>query len=69
MRRKQLSKCDRKLLQSASGIAKCDRLLLQSMSSTTKFDLTQFLVFLVYRWQSIFLLFFILSFVRLIFYW
>ena len=31
-------KCDKLLLQNASGIAKCDRLLLQSASGVTKCD-------------------------------
>ena len=31
-------KCDRLLLQNASGIAKCDRLLLKSASGITKCD-------------------------------
>ena len=31
-----LQKCDRGLLQSASGIAKCDRMLLQCASGITK---------------------------------
>ena len=31
-----ITKCDRLLLQSASGITKCDRLLLQSVSGITK---------------------------------
>ena len=35
---KFITKCDRGLLQSASGITKCDRLLLQSASSITKCD-------------------------------
>ena len=35
---KCITKCDRGLLQSASGIAKCDRLLLQSASGITKCD-------------------------------
>ena len=33
-----ITKCDRLLLQSASGLAKCDRLLLQSASGITKCD-------------------------------
>ena len=33
-----ITKCDRSLLQSASGITKCDRLLLQSASGITKCD-------------------------------
>ena len=33
-----ITKCDRLLLQSASGITKCDRLLLQSVSGITKYD-------------------------------
>ena len=33
-----ITKCDRSLLQSASGITKCDRLLLQSLSGITKCD-------------------------------
>ena len=33
-----ITKCDRLLLQSASGITKCDRLLLQSASGITKRD-------------------------------
>ena len=33
-----ITKCDRLLLQSASGITKCDRLLLQSASGITKCD-------------------------------
>ena len=33
-----IRKCDRLLLQSASGITKCDRLLLQSVSGITKCD-------------------------------
>ena len=33
-----ITKCDRMLLQSASGITKCDRLLLQSVSGITKCD-------------------------------
>ena len=33
-----ITKCDRLLLQSASGIKNCDRLLLQSESGTTKCD-------------------------------
>ena len=33
---KVITKCDRSLLQSASGITKCDRLLLQSSSGITK---------------------------------
>ena len=32
------SKCDRQLLQSASGMTKCDRLLLQGVSYITKYD-------------------------------
>ena len=35
---KVITKCDRSLLQSASGITKCDRLLLQSASGITKCD-------------------------------
>ena len=35
-----ITKCDRLLLQSASGITKCDRLLLQSVSGITKCDVT-----------------------------
>ena len=35
---KVITKCDRSLLQSASGIAKCNRLLLQSASGVTKCD-------------------------------
>ena len=35
---KFVTKCDRGLLQSASGITKCDRLLLQSASGITKCD-------------------------------
>ena len=35
---KFVTKCDRGLLQSASGITKCDRLLLQSVSGITKCD-------------------------------
>ena len=35
---KVVTKCDRSLLQSASGIVKCDRLLLQSASRITKCD-------------------------------
>ena len=31
-------KCDRDLLQSASGITKCDRLLLQNASGITRSD-------------------------------
>ena len=34
------TKCDRGLLQSASGIIKCDRLLLQSARGITKCDIT-----------------------------
>ena len=33
-----ITKCDRLLLQSASGITKCDRLLLQSVSGVSKCD-------------------------------
>ena len=33
---KVITKCDRRLLQSVSGITKCDRLLLQSASGITK---------------------------------
>ena len=33
-----ITKCDKLLLQSASGITKCDRLLLQSASGITKCD-------------------------------
>ena len=33
-----ITKCDRLLLQSASGITKCDRLLLQSAPGITKCD-------------------------------
>ena len=33
-----ITKCDRLLLQSASGIIKCERLLLQSASGITKCD-------------------------------
>ena len=33
---KVITKCDKNLLQSASGITKCDRLLLQSVSGITK---------------------------------
>ena len=33
-----ITKCDRLLLQSASGITKCERLLLQSASGITKCD-------------------------------
>ena len=33
-----ITKCDRLLLQSASGITKCDRLLLQRASGITKCD-------------------------------
>ena len=33
-----ITKCDRLLSQSASGIRKCDRLLLQSASGITKFN-------------------------------
>ena len=33
-----ITKCGRSLLQSASGITKCDRLLLQSASGITKCD-------------------------------
>ena len=33
-----ITKCDRQLLQSASGITKCGRLLLQSASGITKCD-------------------------------
>ena len=36
--RKFVTKCDRGLLQSASGITKCNRLLLQSASGNTKCD-------------------------------
>ena len=35
---KVITKCDRSLLQSASGIKKCDRLLLQKASGVTKCD-------------------------------
>ena len=35
---KFITKCDKLLLQSASGITKCDRLLLQSASGITKCD-------------------------------
>ena len=35
---KFITKCDRGLLQSASGITKCNRLLLQSASGITKCD-------------------------------
>ena len=35
---KIIAKCDRGLLQSASGITKYDRLLLQSVSGITKCD-------------------------------
>ena len=35
---KVITKCDRSLLQSASGITKCDRLLLQSVLGITKCD-------------------------------
>ena len=35
---KVITKCDRSLLKSASGITKCDRLLLQSASGITKSD-------------------------------
>ena len=34
---KLISKCDRSLLQSASGITKCDKPLLQSASGITKY--------------------------------
>ena len=33
-----MTKCDRLLLQGASGITKCDRLLLQSAPGITKCD-------------------------------
>ena len=33
---KVITKCDRRLLQSASGITMCDRLLLQSVTVITK---------------------------------
>ena len=33
---KVITKCDRSLLQRASGITKCDRLLLKSTSGITK---------------------------------
>ena len=33
-----ITKCDRLLLQSVSGITKCDRMLLQSASGITKCD-------------------------------
>ena len=33
-----ITKCDRFLLQSASGIAKCDRLLLKRAPNFTKYD-------------------------------
>ena len=45
-----ITKCDRRLLQSASGIAKCDRLyykvrqVLQSVTVFTKWDVTQELI-------------------------
>ena len=35
---KVITKCDRSLLQSVSGITKCDKLLLKSTSGITKCD-------------------------------
>ena len=43
-----ITKCERLLLQSASGITKCDRLLLQSTSGITKCDRLYYKVRQVY---------------------
>ena len=53
---KVVTKCDRSLLQSASGIIKCERLLLQSASRitkcavVTKWGVTPVTVLLVLSW-------------------